>query len=88
MVLLETMLARAGEAGLLASQGRVRTDSTHVLARIRALNWLEKVGEAVRLALEAVARVALGWLGARVPARFEGPAVRALSDAVSEAVTA
>jgi hypothetical protein len=68
MMLLETMLARAGQAGLLRARGRVRTDSTHVLARIRTLNRLEKVGEGLRLALEEIARVAPGWLMSRIPA--------------------
>lgn len=71
LVLLQTMLTRAGEAGLLRVRGRVRTDSTHVLARIRTLNRLEKVGEALRLALEEIARVAPGWLGARITVAIE-----------------
>ena len=41
---------------------RQRTDSTHVLARIRELNRLELAGEAVRAALEALAAAAPGWL--------------------------
>jgi len=71
MVLLQTMLTRAGEAGLLRARGRVRTDSTHVLARIRTVNRLEKVGETVRLALEEIARVASGWLGVRITVAIE-----------------
>ena len=63
MLLLQTMLTRAADAGLLRARGRVRTDSTHVLARIREVNRLEKVGEGLRLALEEIARVAPGWLG-------------------------
>src|SRR5688500_6139587 len=35
-----------------------RTDSTHVLAAIRTLNYLELVGETMRAALNAVARSA------------------------------
>ncbi|WP_165036969.1 transposase, partial [Candidatus Protofrankia californiensis] len=46
--LLDAMLDRAREAGLLKGGARVRADSTHVLARIRTLNRLEMVGETVR----------------------------------------
>ncbi|MFF1604725.1 transposase, partial [Streptomyces mirabilis] len=35
---LEAMLARLSEAGLLRAGGRQRTDSTHVLAAVRTLN--------------------------------------------------
>jgi hypothetical protein len=41
---------------------RQRTDSTHVLGRIRDLNRLELAGESVRAALEALAAAAPGWL--------------------------
>ena len=40
---------------------RQRTDSTHVLGRIRDLNRLELAGETVRAALEALAAAAPGW---------------------------
>jgi hypothetical protein len=41
---------------------RQRTDSTHVLGRIRDLNRLELAGESVRAALEALAAAAPAWL--------------------------
>jgi len=47
---------------LLKAQGRVRTDSTHVLGAIRALNRLELVIEAMRQALNSLAVVAPDWL--------------------------
>jgi transposase len=59
---LELLLARLREAGLVAAGMRQRTDSTHVLARIRDLNRLELAGESVRAALEALARAEPGWL--------------------------
>jgi transposase len=61
---LDAVLAAAREAGLLKARGRARTDSTHVLAAIRALNRLELVGETVRAALEQLALVAPDWLAA------------------------
>ena len=61
-LLLDLLLARLKEAGLVEAGMRQRTDSTHVLARIRELNRLELAGEAVRAALEALAAAAPGWL--------------------------
>src|SRR5215207_2373738 len=43
--LLTRMLDGAHEAGLLKARGRQRTDSTHVLAAVRALNRLELLAE-------------------------------------------
>jgi transposase len=66
-LLFDTLLARVRERGLLKMRGRQRTDSTHVLAAIRALNRLERVGETLRHALNRVAVVAPDWLRAWVP---------------------
>ena len=60
--LLDTLLARVRELGLLKSRGRQRTDSTHVLAAVRMLNRLERVGETLRATLNALAVVAPEWL--------------------------
>jgi transposase len=60
--LLEIMLERLGERGLVRSRGKQRTDSTHVLAAIRTLNRLEFVGETLRAALHALAQSAPAWL--------------------------
>jgi transposase len=62
MHLLDALLARCQAAGLLKVRGRQRTDSTHVLAAVRALNRLECVGETVRQALNVLATVAPDWL--------------------------
>ena len=61
-LLLYLLLARLGELGLVEAGMRQRTDSTHVLGRIRELNRLELAGETVRAALEALAAAAPGWL--------------------------
>jgi transposase len=66
-LLLDTLLARVRECGLLKVRGRQRTDSTHVLAAIRVLNRLERVGETVRHALNSLAVAAPDWLRAQVP---------------------
>ena len=50
------------ERGLLKASGRQRTDSTHVLAAVRAVNRLESVGETLRAALNALAAAASSQL--------------------------
>jgi transposase len=69
--LLEALLGRLGELGLVGAGMRQRTDSTHVLARIRDLNRLELAGEAVRAAREALAAAAAGWLAGVVDASWQ-----------------
>ena len=64
--LLEAMLERLQAAGLLKARGRQRTDSTHVLAAIRALNRLLSVGETLRQALNTLAVAAPDWLRAHL----------------------
>ncbi len=76
-VLLEAMLSRLKDLGLLKARGQQRTDSTPVLAAIRTLNRLESVGETLRAALNSVATVAPDWLaGVTAPAWFERYAIR------------
>jgi transposase len=64
--LLDPMLTRFRERGLLKGGGRQRTDSTHVLAAVRGLTRLECVGETLRHALNSLAVAAPDWLGARL----------------------
>jgi transposase len=66
-LLLDTVLARVRERGLLKARGRQRTDSPHVLGAIRVLNRLELVGETGRYALKSLAVVAPDWLRAQGP---------------------
>jgi hypothetical protein len=56
--LLDLALARLKQAGLVRERTTQRTDSTHVLAAVRDLTRLELVTEAVRAALEELARTA------------------------------
>ncbi len=65
--LLQQLLARLRERGLLVGGGRQRTDATHVLAAVRELNRLELVTETLRAALEALAAAAPTWLEGVVP---------------------
>jgi transposase len=70
LLLLDTLLLRCQELGLLKKRGRQRTDSTHVLAAVRVLNRLERVGETLRAALNALAVVAPAWRQALAPAEW------------------
>ena len=65
--LLDLMLSRFQEAGLLKAPHSQRTDSTHVLAKIRDLSRLESLGETLRSALNSIAVVAPEWLQGIVP---------------------
>jgi transposase len=66
-LLFERMLERLRTCGLLKQRGWARTDSTHILAAIRALNRLECVGETLRHALNTLATVAPDWLRSWAP---------------------
>ena len=69
-LLLEALLTLARAQGLLKTRGRQRTDSTQVLASIRVLNRLERVGETLRAALNSLASVAPVWLQALAPVEW------------------
>ena len=63
---LEAVLTLCQEQGWLKGRGRQRTDSTHVLAKVRALNRAECVVETLRHALNVLAVVAPEWLRSQV----------------------
>ena len=69
-LLLDTLLTQFQDLGLLKARGRQRTDSTHVLAAVRVLNRLERVGETMRAALNSLAVVAPDWLQAWAPTEW------------------
>jgi IS5 family transposase len=54
-VVMDTLLERLAAGGLVKPGGKMRTDSTHVIAAVRDLNRLELAGEAVRACLESLA---------------------------------
>lgn len=66
--LLEALLELCKAHGWLTAHGKQRTDSTHVLAKIRALNRAECVVETLRHALNVLAVVAPDWLREQVQA--------------------
>jgi len=61
-LLCEALLAWCQARQLLKARGQQRTDSTHILAAVRALNRLEVVGETLRHALDSLAVAAPDWL--------------------------
>jgi len=65
--LLNTLLEALKTHKLIKERSQVRTDSTYILAAVRRINRLEKVGETLRYALDILARVAPDWLRERAP---------------------
>jgi transposase len=65
-VALDALLAELAAGGLVKAGGKQRTDSTHVVAAVAALNRLELAGESVRAALEALAAAHADWLAQRI----------------------
>ena len=77
-LLLDTMLERFQQRGMLKARGKQRTDSTYVLAAIRDLHLLELVAETLRATLDDLAAVVPEWLrGIAQPVWFERYAHRA-----------
>jgi transposase len=65
-VALDALLAKLAAGGLVKAGGKQRTDSTHVVAAVAALNRLELAGESVRAALEALAAAHPDWVAQRI----------------------
>lgn len=63
-LILDELLKLCRERKWLKARGRQRTDSTHVLASIRALNRLQCVQETMRATLNSLAVIAPQWLRA------------------------
>jgi transposase len=68
---LEAIIDLGKERGWIKARGHQRTDSTHVLAKIRAMNRTECVVETLRHALNVLAVVAPDWLRSRVQPEWE-----------------
>jgi len=66
LVVLDALLARLAAGGLVKAGGKQRTDSTHVVAAVAALNRLALAGEAVRAAVEALAAAHPHWVAQRI----------------------
>ncbi len=66
--LLDLLLERCREGGWLKARGRQRTDSTHVLAKVRALNRTLCVAQTMVYVLNVLSEVAPEWVRVHVPA--------------------
>src|SRR6266566_2975714 len=66
-LLLEKLVQTGLQEGWIRSTSKVRTDSTHILAKVRRLNQLEVVGETLRAALDALSRADASWVRERLP---------------------
>jgi transposase len=69
-LVFEHLLEFCQQQGWLQARSRQRTDSTQVLATIRAMTRLECAGETLRAALNALAVVAATWLQAQSQAEW------------------
>lgn len=65
--LLDLLLERCREGGWLKARGRQRTDSTHILARIRSLNRTLCVAQTMVYVLNVLSEVAPEWVCVHVP---------------------
>ena len=63
-LLLDRLLERFQQRGLVKARGKQRTDSTHILAAVHSLHLLELVGETLRATLNDLATIAPEWLRA------------------------
>ncbi len=86
-LLLDRLLEVCKQRGWLKAGGKQRTDSTHVLARVRSLSNLACVGETLRAALDDLAVLAPEWLVQQITSdwfeRYSQPPRRKLSFAQS-----
>jgi transposase len=68
---LDLLVARLVDRGLLKSRGKQRTDSTHIIAAVRQLNQIELIGETVRACVEALAVADGDWVSARLDSSWQ-----------------
>ncbi len=69
-LVFDQILAKLKALGLFKPRGKMRTDSTHLLAVVQRLSQLELVGECLRVALRAVSLVAASWVESCLPPAF------------------
>lgn len=68
--LLDKMLECFQDKKLLKPGGKQRTDSTHILAKVRYLSRMESVVETLRAALNEIAEVSPEWLQKQITPRW------------------
>src|SRR5712691_7200543 len=68
--LLDLLLQRCREGGWLKAHGRQRTDSTHVLAKIRSLSRTLCVAQTMVYVLNVLSEIAPDWVRTHVPVEW------------------
>lgn len=68
--MLDDLWERLKAWGLIKRRGKMRTDSTHLLAVVEQLSQLELVAESLRVALRAATEVAPEWVEQTLPPAF------------------
>jgi transposase len=79
-LLFDHLIAWCRERDLVIAGGRQRSDSTHILAAVRAFNRIELVGETLRFALNRLSLIAPDWLQAVCPAEWAEQYARRAKD--------
>jgi transposase len=69
-ILFDKMLSALRDKKLVKARTRQRTDSTHVLAAVRDLNRLERVGQTLHATLNVLAIAAPEWVSVNVPTEW------------------
>lgn len=69
-LVFDHLLGQLKAAGLIKQRGKMRTDSTHILAVVERLSQMELVWESLRVALKAVSDIAPDWIEQTLPAAF------------------
>lgn len=69
-LVFDQLLERLKALGLIRSGGKVRTDSTHILALMEHLSRMELVTESLRVAVLAIQDRAPQWAAIRLPTSF------------------
>lgn len=84
-LVFDEVLVKLKDLGVLKARGKMRTDSTHLLAVVEQLSQYELVSESIRVTLKAVNEVAPDWVAEQLPASFrETYARRASTFGLSE----
>jgi transposase len=68
--LLDLLLEQCQAGGWLKAHGRQRTDSTHILAKIRSLSRTLRVAQTMVYVLNVLSEVAPDWIRAHVPVEW------------------
>lgn len=68
--LLDLLWEQCREEGWLKAHGRQRTDSTHILAKIRSLSRTLRVAQTMAYVLNVLSEVAPDWICSQVPVEW------------------